>query len=237
METAEDTTSNMKGIQREKSQARFISLIIEPEKISSLNSLTNSHQLSMWLSMTSFDNFISSLFVPSPCAPPPDDSVHSEVDDIVYYIGGFVIHKLLKRSSCEENTSLLKKLVSEDPPDPNTLLDAKSYGGLTNISADAKILFLQLELLFRQSNYIIHFQASVKDYLKSVFEDDVVQNCFFMTTYSLDHPSQNLEFCLSEITKLYYKIRIHAKCKHLVEDVRNKKQISRKEKALRTKLS
>ena len=36
----------------------------------------------------------------------------------MYYIGGFVVHKLLKRSSCEENTSLLKKLVSEDPFDP-----------------------------------------------------------------------------------------------------------------------
>ena len=145
MEKAEDRSSNMKGIRWEKSQARFLSLMPEQKTILSLHFLTNSDHLSMWLSMTSFVSFISSLYVPSPSASPPVDS---EADDIVYNISGFVVHNYWKGPLVKRILRSWKKLVSEDSRDPSILLDAKSYGVLTKISADAKVVFTQLELFF-----------------------------------------------------------------------------------------
>ena len=73
-------------------------------------------------------------------------------------------------------------------------------------------------------------KVNVSEFFAVCVSDEVVQNCFHSATYCVDK-------IFSAIIALYFKVRVHAKCKVLLEKLRSKKHDSKKEKALRSKLA
>ena len=141
----------------------------------------------------------------------------------------------MARSSSAEFSSALKEFVSEEPPEQGTLLSMQSRGGLINLTENGKTLFFQLEEVFIAEDDTISKKED--SFIENSFKDDVIQNCFFNSTYVSQLTPENLEQCLEYIAKLYFKVRINAKCRSIVSMIRNKSTLSRKEKALRMKLS
>ena len=140
-----------------------------------------------------------------------------------------------QKSSDDEYINIVKALESEEPPQPRTLVAAKSRGKLINLCKDGQYIFVELERVFR-----LLFPSSVINVSFSVYSDKcisngIIQDCFHNLTHNLinDHK----EKVLLDIIFLFFKVRVHHKCKCIIEQMRNKKHTSKKETALRSKLA
>ena len=66
---------------------------------------------------------------------------------------------------------ILESLVSTDLPETGTLLAAKSYGGLTNICQDAKCIFTELQIIFRD---ISPYDADRTSFVQAAFRNEII---------------------------------------------------------------
>lgn len=227
----------MKGVNREASQAALHKFLAAG--CHDLTVLSGSHQLTMWLCLHLFEDFVDFQQTSELTAASSTDSSKSGLspaeEDIAHYIGGFVCCKLKQRSSDDSYKDVVRALVSSDEPAKCTLLAAKSRGGLLHLTQDAKCVFVQFEEVFRLVFPPSSVKLDVGKYAKACLDNEVVQNCFHSLTSSLDSAMKDKVFC--DIISLYFKVRVHRQCKNIVEQVHCKKHDSKKAKALRSKLA
>ena len=131
---------------------------------------------------------------------------------------------------------ILNNLVSDEVPEEGTLLHAKSRGKLTNLTSDSKGLFVELEQVFRDTFPTVTAKIDAADYETACYKNQVIQDCFFSSASELDNVSVK-DKVLSKIIQLYFKIRIHHKCKIILDSIRAKTKMSNKDRALRAKLA
>ena len=86
-------------------------------------------------------------------------------------------------------------------------------------------MFVELEQVFRDTFQSSTDRMDVNLYQSACTANDVIQNCFFSATYSAAHSKENV---FSNIISLYFKVRVHHKCKTIVDTVRSKKNVSGK---------
>lgn len=207
--------------------------------VQELTAVTGNHQLTMWLCVSIFPAFLSPVAAGSSASsePPETASKLSEDEaDIAHYVGGFVCCKLKQRLHEERQKHVIKTFISQEQPEPKTLLAAKSRGRLTNLTKDGQCLFAELETVFRRLFPSTVITLEIEKYREACFQNDVIQDCFHNATGTLNIDTET-ESVLNAFINLYFKVRAHHKCKVFVENVRSKKKSSQKEKSLRSKLA
>lgn len=227
--------SKVKGVNREASQAAFFKLMTG--RVPELTAESGDHSLTMWVCNNVFEAFISrSASISSPSCDLSSARPLSPAEaDITHYIGGFVCSKLKHRIKNLECKQILETLISSAAPARDTLCAAKSRGKLTALTKDGQCIFIELEQIFCTLFPPTVTRADVETYTGACIENDIIQNCFHNSTHHLDTISKDR--ILKNIIALYFKVRVHQKCKVLVEKMRSRKRASKQEKALRSKLA
>ena len=163
-------------------------------------------------------------------------AITTEEMDIAHYIGGAVISKLQKKSKNEDEINVLGRLASDKAPEEGTLLHAKSCGKLTNMTSDSKGMFVELEQVFRDTFPCATAKVTAAEYKTACYKNKVIQDCYFSSVFKVDNVSVK-DKVLSDIIQLYFTIRIHHKCKIIIDSVYAKTKVSSKDRALRAKLA
>ena len=227
------TRSTVKGVNREASQSAFFKLMARG--VPQLTALSGHHQLKMWVCNNVFADFTTTphpASADSCCSTTP---ISPEEADIAHYIGGFVVSKLKQRSSASDYLQVLDTFVSPMEPAHGTLLGAKSRGRLTNLTKDAQSIFVELEQVFCALFPSEAVQIDVGQYKAACTKNQVVQDCYHSATDHLDQ--QNKGKILLDVICLYFKVRVHHKCKVLIERARSQKRTAKQDRALRSKLA
>lgn len=203
-----------------------------------LTAISGNHQLTMWLALSVFQKVLDSSTVGSEQpVPAMVREITPEEHDIVHYIGGFVVKKLQQRKQTGgEDHQLLSALTTNEQPEEGTLLAAKSRGGLTNLTKEAKCMFLEIELVFRETFPSFADSVDRSKFQMACFGNDVIQRCFYNSTYEVENDKAK-ESLLSDILCLYFKVRVCHKCLTIVDSVRASRKSSSKDRALRSKLA
>lgn len=225
--------SRLVGINREASQMAFYQQAADG--MPQVTALTGDNQLTMWMALQIFNQLLDAMS--------HNAQVHTQVGkitseeaDIAHYIGGCVISKLRKRSRTDGEREVLSFFVSEEAPEEGTLVNVKSRGRLTNITKDTESMFVELEQVFR--DIFPHSDKSVSEmqYKDVCYKNQVIQDCFFNSVHSVESTSDK-EKIFSKILHLFFKIRVHHKCKIIIDKVRSKSKVSSKDRSLRAKLA
>lgn len=200
-----------------------------------VTAITGDRQLTMWLALQVFTKLVDAMSRYSQLEGPVGKVTNDE-EDIAHYIGGCVISKLQKRSRTDGEREILSQFVSEAAPEEGTLLDSKSRGKLTNVTKDTKTMFVEMEQVFR--DIFPHTDKGVSEiqYKDVCYKNQVIQDCYFSSVHSIDSISDK-EKVLSDILHLFFKIRVHHKCKIIIDAIRSKAKVSSKDRSLRAKLS
>lgn len=224
--------SRLRGVNREASQTAFYTLMTTG--FPDLTELTCDHRLSMWLCTSLFPDFLRPP-VPAPTSSAVPISVSEAEVDVAHYIGGFVCCKLKQRSKNDSYTDVIDDFVSSEEPSPKTLLIAKTRGRLLNLNRDGQVMFETFEHIFRSLFPSSVVEVSVKKYVEVCSADNVVQDCFHNSTHGTTFDGKDQ--VLSAMINLFFKVRVHQKCKVILDTVRHRHRSSSKEKALRSKLA
>jgi hypothetical protein len=226
--------SKVSGINRESSQAAFFQIMASGStRIGS----SEDQQLMTWLSLQIFKICFDTFFAASDKSGATAKPITTEEEDITSYVGGSVIYKLERRAPAEsQERQILRTFISASEPEETSLLAAKSRGKLTNITNDAKKMFIELEQVFRDIFPTFTENMSYPDYMKACCDNTVIQDCFYSGSYSVSN-SDVKDKVLLDVIKLYFKIRVHHRCRTVIEAVRAKSKISSKDKSLRSKLA
>ena len=190
----------------------------------------------MWLALQVFTKALDESNNQDNTSKPLVQPITAEEIDIAHYIGGAVISKLKKKSKSDDELNVLKNFVSEEAPEEGTLLHAKSRGKLTNMTSDSKGMFVELEQVFRDTFPCTTAKVNAADYKAACYKNKVIQDCYFSSVFALDNISVK-DKVLSDIIQLYFTIRIHHKCKIILDSVRAKSKTSSKDRSLRAKLA
>ena len=97
-------------------------------------------------------------------------------------------------------------------------------------------MFVEMEQVFRDTFPKSTSNINLTDYVDACCDNSVIQDCFFSATYSVENCSEKDKVFLNNV-KLYFKIRVHHKCKTIIDVVRAKTKVSSKNKAQRSKLA
>ena len=228
-------TSNIAGVNRESSQSAFFKMTCG-EDLEELSTVTGDHQLTMWLALQVFTKALDESNNQDNNPRPLVRRITVEETDIAHYIGGAVVSKLKNRSKNDDEINVLGKLVTDHAPEEGTLLQAKSRGKLTNMTSDAKGMFVELEQVFRDTFPYTTAKVNAADYKAACYKNKVIQDCYFSAVFAFDNVTLK-DKVLSDIIQLYFTIRIHHKCKIILDSVRAKSKVSSKDRALCAKLA
>ncbi|XP_055896729.1 uncharacterized protein LOC129928112 isoform X2 [Biomphalaria glabrata] len=167
--------------------------------------------------------------------------------DILDYIGGCILFKIKNQVGRLNETDVKKHiklniinvLVENDSEKSEScsLTNVLNRGSLIHIRSDLSTFFVKIESIFRIifPNPVESF-FSLESFIKRCLDTNDIVKCFFDScNHSLAEHSEKM-FILKLILKLFFKIRVHRKCKLFLEKYRKQKQISSKEKGLRKKL-
>ena len=204
--------------------------------------VTGCHKFSNLIALEVFDHLIAHLFPPTSSTSVRSNQVLLPREcDIVSHIGGSILSKLRKRyrahrkQDCEECLSFLRssKPVSK-PGEIPSLTEVLDRGGLTYLNDSTKKMFNTLESAFRDCFGKNTGKMSLKFYQDRV-TDMVVFN-FNDITSDCGLSEHVKELVLTDIIKLFFKIRCYSSLRSTMQKFRTKKNVSKKQKSLRTSL-
>lgn len=208
-----------------------------------------------WLCMKVFDLMLMKAYDKSdPKSVSAGCQIPSEECDIVEYIGGFVIQGLKKHVSKLSNVVQKAELLSclsqffyseqdeelqnmQYPDNNKSLTQLFDRGGLIKIKPNATQIFLGLEETFRHL-YDGNLTETTKYevFFEKACELEKVSVCYFDEVYGVNASEATKEQVLQSLAKLYFKVRIHHKCKAYMDTHKKLQQKSKKEKGLRKTL-
>ena len=153
-----------------------------------LTHLLGDHQLTMWVSLETFTKALDESTKAETVHPSPS-VITAEERDIAHHIGGAVLSKL-KHKCTDDESCIDNQVISEEAPKQGTLLHAKSGGKLTNLTADSKCLFVEMEQLFRDTFPTTAAAINAGDFEVAYYKNQVILDCFFSSVSELDNTSQ-----------------------------------------------
>lgn len=106
--------------------------------------------------------------------------------------------------------------------------------GLTYVSTAVTTLLTHMEDIFR-----MHFSltgSTTTAFVAHCLNSDVITTSFFEMTYDCESEDDEKTVILTEICKLFHKIRIHHKCRTFMDAYRAEKCLFKKQKGLRKNL-
>lgn len=148
------------------------------------------------------------------------------VDEVVKYISGFVIRKMLKNKSV---CNVCAPFLTANSADMQKcfLIDLKSRGGLMNPSRDVTTITTTTEKIIRANNHVIFTKKNIKDFLlvkafHAVSTNHIVFNDVIMTDHTqrqgiLNNHRTEL---IKEIIKIYIRVRLFHEGKCATESER-----------------
>lgn len=158
-------------------------------------------------------------------------AVTKEEHDVVGYIAGYVVFKLIKKVKCDREKSCLKTLIADETSNNNNnvgekLIKAVNRGGLSIPTEETFQYFLKIEENFRNvaSYKFENFYHQCNDSCLPLFKKSV-HNCTDL------NDSEKVKIHRS-IMKIYFNVRIHAHVKNIQKKCANVK----KSKGLRKSL-
>ena len=204
----------------------------------SIAAVTGCEKFAVLLALEMFTHLLERAFPPPQASTSPILAVHLSTRDrdIVSHIGGSIISKLKRRYKShkqelhEECVGYLCRSCgnSEAPMSLTKILDR---GGLTYITPTALLIFTDLECTFRDCFNKITGNVSLTNY-KSRVSDEVTCS-FYEATCESSVSDDVKEVVLTDVIKLFFKIRCHNQLQKIVRTFRAKKNIARKQKPLR----
>ena len=147
-----------------------------------------------------------------------------EEADIVHFVGRrVVIKKLRARSNSTEQQGILTSHITDSEPENDTLFAAKSHKNLTDITSEAKCMFIELEQVFRETVIpsTVSPSANEASYCKACQCNKVIQDCFHSSTNRGEH-GKSKDTVFFHIISLYFKVRVHQNYKITVDRIRAK---------------
>ena len=151
--------------------------------------------------------------------PTPSSTTSAEItpeeEDILQYVAGYMVQKFRGRPGCESLLSVEK----------SGLVAALDRGGLTSPSAQFVLIVKELEISFRNFVWTSGQQ--------SVFLRCIPESCRQDFFSLVDLEPDLADSFFSVICRLFFKVRMHQKCRQFVEQYVKAKKISRKTKPLR----
>ena len=157
---------------------------------------------------------------PQEQVPVYTSQLSSEEDDIISYVGGSVVKKLMAAKYTNRSIVQLLACQSDDPCAAHiSLTKIKDRGGLTYIKQSAFELFKKMEIVFRSLATVKGEVDKLKfeSMCRSSLEDDFL---FCIIEGGDELPTESVLFCvLNHIIRLFFKIRMHHRCKVTLEKI------------------
>ena len=177
---------------------------------------------------------------------PPLENTDKE---ILHYIGGSIVHSLKQKylRANKQNTqshmeTLDCLLASEHPTETSTtsehptqtstsatLTQLFDREGLSYIRESVLSVLELLEIRFRTQ--VASSQSTRRQFVRDSLEDRVLSSKFYNICYGGQAEEKTKEEVLQEFIKLFFKIRIHNKCKFFMDEYRNKHRLQSKKKS------
>ena len=205
-----------------------------------MTAVTGNPAITGWLCLRLFQSLVHDSYV-EPRKPETVLDIDEAERDIVEYVGGVVVRKLIQRTkrlqACGEkdyklqclNCLKLDKEAEEIGKENMTaILDrGGSKGGLIHVKPNVLQMFMQMEEKFRRSD------NKESTFVENCTNSDSVTLPFYDTLYCLDISKNVLEDIFDCIVCLYFKIRIH----HRLNRVMDKGKTEWRAKSLRKTLA
>ena len=225
---------------KEKSWTRFHQAAVNG--FPGVGAVTGCAKFAMLLALEIFTHLLEIAFPPQPTTNTLVTELSSTDIDIVSHIGGSIVCKLRKRYRShkrEDREECIESLckhrgggsVPDQPGASTSLTTVLDRGGLTHITATALTVFNDLERTFRNCFDKITTDMSPKYYQSRVV--DAVTCTFYEATCESSVSDDVKENVLSDVIKLFFKIRCHSQLQKIVRTFRIKKNTARKQKPLR----
>ena len=233
----------------------FVSFVAQPSKEKSWNTfhraaasgfpgiaaITGCSRFATLLALEVFSHLMEKASPVPPCGNNTTNNQLTDRDcDIVVYIGGSVVAKLHRRYSSIADGRNKKDCVAclkdnQNSYDiPTSLTELLDRGGLTYISTIAISLFTELERKFRNCFDKLSGNVSLSTYRSAVIEE--VTCIFIESTSQCNTSKETKDVVLTDVIKLYFKIRCHSQLRKIVRASRINKQLTKRQKSLRKTL-
>ena len=141
----------------------------------------------------------------------PTSVTKSEIDAL-QYLGGYVVHKLLKKPKYknEENQAIILVLESMvDNTREQKLIDSLSRGGLTSISEDCEHLLFKTKELFRKETAVANLRnidiMKIRANLMSQSDISLINSITDISGCNIDLETRNNLF--EKMIQLYLRVR------------------------------
>lgn len=119
-----------------------------------------------------------------------------------------------------------------------TLTAVLDRGGLTKLNGNTCQMFLTLEHTFRSLfGDESKVNASFATYFDKCCQQETVSSCFYDLLCRTDSTDSLKEKILKDIIHLYFKVRMHHKCKIIMDSYRRKTKTTKKSKGIRKQLN
>ena len=148
-----------------------------------------------------------------------EEPMTSKEEDVITYIAGY----LLKKLQHYQGTSVLTTT------EASGYLAAKDRGGLTRPSSEFVAVIYEMERAFRE---LPLKSAKLSDFQEILLNYSVHFN-FFILLDEVHGTTENKELFYIDLCSLFFVVRIHQKCRNIVDKYIQSTKISRKSKALR----
>ena len=112
----------------------------------------------------------------------------------------------------------------------------KSCGELKNMTSECKSVLAELEQVLRDTFPYATAKVNAADSKAVCYKNKVILDCYFSSVFALVSVLVKYEV-LSDIGQLYFTIRIHDKCKIIMDSIRARIKVSSNDRALRAKLA
>ena len=148
--------------------------------VSAIFPLVRHKQLSSFLTLKIVERILSPSQFSS--STPPSVTITSEEEDILIYIGGFVLFRCKSMFNSDlACLSVVQQTMKENEKLSSKLIQAKTRGGLCEPKNDMISFFLQIETIFRQK-FDSLVNLSFQTFLESVCSQDDLLSLFFTCT-------------------------------------------------------
>ena len=141
--------------------------------------------------------------------------------EIVAYIAGFLLKKLRSRPEA--------RFLVDNSSEPSGLIAVKSRFGLIQPKEEFVSVVLEMEKVFRA--------MPIKNVNRDEFHENIytkdIHSLFFDTLDNLDVDVESKEDFFIRLSNVFFTVRAHQKCRHIVDTYTKATNTNRRSKALR----
>ena len=167
----------------------------------------------------------------------PMTKITDSEKDILHFIGGSIIHKIenkLHRQGKSQKTCMhiLQSFKSQEK-DTKSLTAVHDRGGLTYVKKTFTTFLEFAEHQFRSSS-----KFSTESFLHACRHNSALTSAFYDMIEDCEDEEGDIQKhnVLEKILILFFKIRVHHKCRRMMDEHRAEQKISKKQKGLRKTL-